>query len=315
MNFFKKNKELLFVKFPFMFPIIYGVFLYAFPGHELYLIFFTILILAEPHFGATWPFFLNRINKPYINENKILLVYIPILVALFSLIGFILINKIFLLIFFAANVYHVTRQSYGICKLYCINNSEIKFQEVTIYLVNFVFFLIAFFRFYSPMINESNIVLVNVLVSLTVLVIFLIYIIKFKFSENFLTFVTGCMIFSPVCFVSNPVHAIIMGVTMHYSQYLVLTFEVFSKREQEIYENNSPTFLGIKNYKYIITIILYGAIMAVLSLYGKFDISFLKSLIIISIIGQMLHFYLDSQLWKFSEPHNRKTVLKYIKTT
>ena len=43
MNFFKKNKELLFVKFPFMFPIIYGVFLYAFPGYELYLIFFTIL--------------------------------------------------------------------------------------------------------------------------------------------------------------------------------------------------------------------------------------------------------------------------------
>ena len=47
----------------------------------------------------------------------------------------------------------------------------------------------------------------------------------------------------------------------------------------------------------------------------QFDESFLKSLIIIPIIGQMLHFYLDSQLWKFSEPHNRKTVLKYIKTS
>ena len=44
------------------------------------------------------------------------------------------------------------------------------------------------------------------------------------FSENFLTFVTGCLIFYPMCFVSNPVHAIIMGVTMHYTQYLYLTY-------------------------------------------------------------------------------------------
>ena len=26
----------------------------------------------------------------------------------------------------------------------------------------------------------------------------------------------------------------------------------------------------------------------------------------------MLHFYLDSQLWKFSVKHNRENVLKYI---
>ena len=28
--------------------------------------------------------------------------------------------------------------------------------------------------------------------------------------------------------------------------------------------------------------------------------------------GQMLHFYLDSKLWKFSEKHNRENTLKYI---
>ena len=238
MTSFKKYKELLFVKFPFLFPLVYGIFLYSFPKYELHLIFFVILILAEPHFGATWPFFLSQVNKSYIGEKKFLLIYIPLFVAILSLLGFIFINKIFLLIFFASNVYHVTRQSYGVCKLYCKNNYEIKFQEVLIYLINFVFFLIAFFRFYSPLINESNIFIINLLVSFIILSSFLFYIIKFKFSENFLTFVTGCMIFSPVCFVTNPVHAIIMGVTMHYSQYLVLTFKVFRKREKEIYENN-----------------------------------------------------------------------------
>ena len=36
------------------------------------------------------------------------------------------------------------------------------------------------------------------------------------------------------------------------------------------------------------------------------------NLIIIPIIGQMLHFYLDSQLWG-SNPHNRENVLHYLK--
>ena len=53
--------------------------------------------------------------------------------------------------------------------------------------------------------------------------------------------------------------------------------------------------------------------MSLLSFFGKFDDSLLKNLIIIPIMGQILHFYLDSQLWKFSESHNRSHVLKYIK--
>ena len=40
---------------------------------------------------------------------------------------------------------------------------------------------------------------------------------------------------------------------------------------------------------------------------------FLKNLIIIPILGQMIHFYLDSQLWKFSEKHNRDNTLLHLK--
>ena len=53
--------------------------------------------------------------------------------------------------------------------------------------------------------------------------------------------------------------------------------------------------------------------MSVLSLFGKYDDVILRSLIIIPIIGQMLHFYLDSQLWKFSVKHNRDNTLSYLK--
>ena len=313
MKFLINNKELLLIKFPFFFPLLYGFILFTFPEFELQLIFLTILILAEPHFGATWPFFINKVNTDYIKEKKFWLIYIPIIVGLSSLLGFIYFRNLFLLIFFAANVYHVTRQSFGICKLYCEKINERKFQELLIYFVNFIFFIIAFFRFYKPLINENNIVIVNSLVSILILIIFIIYIIRFGFSQNFFTFITGCIIFSPVCFVDNPVHAIIMGVTMHYSQYIYLTYFIYKKREEETGELQKQKIFGINYYKYFFTVSIYAIIMSLLSFFGKFDDSLLKNLIIIPIMGQMLHFYLDSQLWKFSEAHNRSTVLKYIK--
>ena len=132
--------------------------------------------------------------------------------------------------------------------------------------------------------------------------------IKFKYSEDFLTFVTGSIIFYPVCFVSNPVHAIIMGVTMHYTQYLFLTHYVFKSRQIEA----NPSFNNLFFNRYVITILVYSLIMSILSIFGKFDSSILKQLILIPIIGQIIHFYLDSQLWKFSEKHNRDNILRFL---
>ena len=207
-----------------------------------------------------------------------------------------------------ANIYHVTRQSFGVCKLYCKNSPEVKFQETFIYIFNFVFFIIAFFRFYYPLIDDGNILLINLSIAFAILIVFIIYISKFGFSQNFLTFVTGVIIFSPTCFVTNPVHAIIMGVTMHYSQYLYLTKYVVTERNKEQNINSDKNIF--KNYLFII--IIYALIMTSFSLFGKSQNLSLSNLIIIPIIGQMLHFYLDSQLWRFSFEHNRENVLKYI---
>ena len=63
---------------------------------------------------------------------------------------------------------------------------------------------------------------------------------------------------------------------------------------------------------YILTIIIYASVMTIFSISGKADEIYLKQLIIIPIIGQMLHFYLDSQLWKFSDKHNRDNTLSYL---
>ena len=306
MNVFLK-KEVFFVKFPIIFPLIYGIILFSFPSFETQLILITILLMAETHFGATWPFFINKINYNYINEKKIYLILVPIILTIFCIIGFFYFQSLFLLIFFAANVYHVTRQSYGVMNLYTKNSVEKKNYANLIYIFNFLFFIIAFFRFYIPIITSEHLLILNIFIIFILFLIFALQIRKFGFSENFLTMAAGILIFFPVCFVGNPVHAIIMGVTMHYSQYLFLTSKVIKKRSEPNVDKN-------KNYftRFIVILICYSLIMSLLSIFGKNDSEFLRNLIFIPITGQMLHFYLDSQLWKFSESHNRENILKYL---
>ena len=89
------NAEFILVKFPLIFPLIYFIILSTKPELETLLIFFTIIILAETHFGATWPFFLNKTNFSYIKSNRTSLIIIPITIALLSLISFIFFKSIF----------------------------------------------------------------------------------------------------------------------------------------------------------------------------------------------------------------------------
>ena len=146
---------------------------------------------------------------------------------------------------------------------------------------------------------------------------FIFYFIKFNDFENFLTFVTGTIIFLPVCFVDKPIHVIVMGVTMHYTQYLTLTYKICSKRrsEESVVEKEKINFFGIKNYSFLLIILVYGLVMTLLSQTDANNPDeVFKSLIIILITGQMLHFYLDAFLWKFSVKHNREVTLKHTYT-
>lgn len=301
------SKEFLFVKFPIIFPILYFFVLFYFPNFETLLIFTTILILAEPHFGATWPFFLNKTNHNFINENKINLIYAPIAIVLFSIIGFFLIKKIFLLIFFLFNVFHVTRQSFGITKLYSKSSKENSYNEYLIYGFNALFFLIAYLRFFLGY-DIQNLLFLNLIVLSLILLTMLFYFFHFGFTSNIFTSFTGVIIFYPACFVENPVHVILMGVTMHFSQYLFLTHKVVKKRLDNLDEFSTKKICT----KFLIPILIYGIVMAILSLTNESKNISIQNLIIIPIIGQMLHFYLDSQLWKFSIKHNRDNVLKHI---
>ena len=130
------------------------------------------------------------------------------------------------------------------------------------------------------------------------------YFIKIKNFKNFFTLISGIIIFYPICFVDSPVHAILMGVTIHYSQYLIFSHKV--NRGRNIHKKG-------KNLKNFLTLIIfYSIMMTVFTLSNKMNQQIFSNLIVIPICAQMLHFYIDSYLWKFSVKHNRENVLKHL---
>ena len=310
MQIINKKIDFFFIQFPIIFPLIYFLILYFIPSLEIYLIAFTLLVLAEPHFGATWPIFLDKQNRYQIKKNKFTLILGPILIIFFSLAGFFLFQHLFLLIFYAFNVHHVTKQSAGIIKLYSKNDSEKKYQINLIYFINIIFFFVGLLRFYVPIINNNNLIFLSTISILILTSIAIIQYLKFKSFSNSLITMTGMLIFYPKCFVLNPVHAIILGVTMHYSQYIVITGKVFFGRKN-LSAQIKKSFLEV-NAKFIIFIMIYGLIMTIFASLGKLGTDLFKNLIIIPIIGQMLHFYIDGFIWKFSDKHNRDITLRHI---
>jgi len=115
---FNNKIDFLFIKFPIIFPLIYFMILILYPQFENYLIFMTLLILAEPHFGATWPFFISQANSNLLKKEKDIYIFIPIFLIFISILLFFYFDNLFYLLFFIFNIYHVTRQSAGVSKLY-----------------------------------------------------------------------------------------------------------------------------------------------------------------------------------------------------
>ena len=236
------------------------------------------------------------------------------MIIAYCFLGFFLFTNFFLLSFYAFNVFHVTRQSVGVCKLYNTNKKELNFKNNTIYLFNILFFIIGLMRFYLNQIPKSFLFELNLSIILLIIFFLIYYVKKFNYSENIFTLLSGIIIFYPICFVSNPVHAILLGVTIHYSQYLFITYKVYLGRKNLFKENITlKNFINYFKNKFILIIIVYSIFMTILSILSKSNIAFYQNLILIPIIGQTLHFYFDSFIWKFSEEHNRNYTLKFIK--
>jgi len=94
----------------------------------------------------------------------------------------------------------------------------------SIYLTRF--FYSWFFKFYTNFIHTSIADLINYCIYLSIIFTIITFYFKYRNLEKIFLMISGIIIFLPICFVTNPVHAILMGVTIHYSQYLIITSKV-----------------------------------------------------------------------------------------
>ena len=76
-----KLLEFNFVLFPIWILPIYFLLKHIFNGPELPFLIFLIL-LGETHFASTFLFYFDKKNNLYVKNNKFILIYIPLILAI-----------------------------------------------------------------------------------------------------------------------------------------------------------------------------------------------------------------------------------------
>ena len=144
----------------------------------------------------------------------------------------------------------MTRQSVGISNFYKVNMEDLNLQKNIIYFFNFIFFVVGYLRFYIQIIEET--IVLNTTIIMLICLSLIYYFSKIRNLKNFFTLISGIIIFYPICFVDNPIHAILMGVTIHYSQYLIFSFKVQKEEtlKKSKYTNKFYNYINFLLYCY-----------------------------------------------------------------
>ena len=220
------------------------------------------------------------------------------------------------------SAYHVTRQSIGLLKLYGGKNSKLEFD---IYLFSLFFVGIGFLRTSNQYFESDNFIyklttyiwdlltIVNTPTIMALVSLYLAYRVlrnQDKMNKEAVAlYLTGTLLYSPYLYTS-PTTASVIGVSMHWSQYLTLVagISIHSGKLnfQRLRQQKIGLFLGL-----IGLIVLIFALIAV-SDYARLVREVNLWILIIPLSIQLLHYYYDSLIWRGSEPHLRETVFKQI---
>ena len=320
--------ESFLVSFPIWIPIIYYILLKTFPSSGLFLVYFTFFVFGEIHFGITWLFIFDKKNREFIKKNKFYSTTIPILLVLFFTICWFFVSE--MIAFFLStlfNLFHVTRQSAGITKIY---KSKDITGDIGLNLVYINSFLCLFYGFCKYIIIKDDLFLLNiifwmVLGVLLLTITFCIIILKRKEVDLNFSFsvLTGSILYAPFLINDiNAIHAGAIGIGMHYIQYITFQSLIYSRKSHSNQTENNGIFEKLANNLnyFLIYLIIYVLIMGVLLYLGRdltqtssnfFDNKF-NYLFFLPFIMHNLHFYSDMFIWRFSNPHVRENIGKYL---
>jgi hypothetical protein len=287
-----------------------------FPDCRTFIFFLFLVVLGESHFGATWLFFLGRENRRWLWERRFRLVYLPLVItAVYVLIGAANLEAAIMIGAFASGV-HVTRQSIGIYRLYGGERGDA--NERAIYAASFGFLGIGFARFYAPKLALSPsmmdlVLLLTQRVSLVflcwVLACLVLAAIQLGGSKRWFAVVTGAAIYFPYCLVQFPQDAIAIGVGMHWCQYLAINYAIYGRRAFWHRADQG----SVRQAAAVVGLIgCYAVVMAAIGTSAGTRIEPRSVWLLLPLCGQILHYYIDAFIWRFSDPHIRKNVGSYL---
>jgi hypothetical protein len=301
-----------FVVAPFWIGVVYLAAISLFPNSRPFIFFFFLMVLGEAHFGTTWLFFLDRENRRWVWERRSILVYLPLaLTAVYVLIGATNLQAAVLIGGVMSGV-HVTRQSIGIYRLYGGERGDA--NERAIYGASFGFISIGFARFCLPSLPLPP-SLIDAVAPLTqrlslvllcwVLACLVLAALQLRNTKRWFAVVTGTAIYFPYCLVQFPQDAIAIGVGMHWCQYLAINYAIHGR----------SAFRGGIGYArfcrpgaVVVMIGVYAVVMAAIGTAMGTSLGPTSIWLLLPLCGQLLHYYIDAFIWRFSDPHIRKNV-------
>ena len=253
----------------------------------------VMLLLAEPHFAMTIPLLWGY--REFFTTERVYFIYIPLLIIIGSSLLFYIDTAIFSYLFLLANIYHVNRQSRGFLLIQGKVTLDVaKFYEFSLH----TFFLLVFLsRIYLPI---NAVILTGVaFVIILGLSMAIWYLQKNTKPSLFqmLVVLQGYFIFLPVVFFEDLLLAFAVGISIHYIQYLAISFPVCRKS------------FGYSLMPICIFLLGYS-ILSNASLSGFFTFEKLSVIILIPTTLQLLHFYFDGFIWKKSNVIVRQTLEK-----
>lgn len=324
---------------PMLLGLLYFASLVLAPGHALAITAFVWIIFAQTHFGSTWFIFLDKKNLAYYCQHPFIYFVMPVVIfAAVLALGYI--NQTLLIILVAiASLYHVTKQNLGIMQLYRVRNKEFdvstrRVENTTIFAWTLLFGgfgalqLPNFQSQFGDLLHLAWYGLALLLIASAVGTCWIAMQYLRRGANSIpktIFLLTSILMYSPYLYASVVLVdiyqmeiATLTSLIAHYMQYIgiVWLINVNKYGKDTEYAKQNPLLHSVSShYPMILVAILgYAVIMAGLRWGVPHQYPVLLNLIPNVVVGLMvIHFYIDSFIWRFRNPFIRETVMPFLK--
>ena len=129
-------------------------------------------------------------------------------------------------------------------------------------------------------------------------------------------FSTGIIIYLPILFLKDLSTATVIGVGMHWVQYLAIMWSSYLRKYQVVKRRRLSEFLNQGFSLRLLFIFIYAFVMTIFAFIGitkSIDSNNQYSFFyLIPLLFQFYHFYIDGFIWKFSDTHIKENILPFI---